>query len=437
MRIFVVADDLTGANDTAVHFAKVGLATATLLAAEDLGALGSFDVFARSTGSRGLPGREAYDLAQQVTLALGADAGDLIYKKIDSALRGNLAAEIEGVLDALPGAHAAVVAPAYPKNGRTTVAGCQLIGGVPVSETEMANDPVAPVREAHIPTLLRRLSQARVAEIGLAEIEKGAAHVSGELERLARAGCRFIVCDAISDRDLESVARAALAVQGAVPCGSAGLAEALARVLAEGRPIGGERPDDREPGRSRPYGPLFGVVGSKSRVAKAQVERLRAETVRVACLELPPEDLADATGEGDAFRRRVADRIAASLRGGNHVVVYAGEGSSAVPGGVAPERIVATLGALVRDVLASTRVGTIYLTGGDTAEAALRALGTQALELLGEVEPGIVLGRLLGGAGAGVFTVTKAGSFGDAGVLVRIAQRLRAVRRGGVPGTPP
>ena len=52
----------------------------------------------------------------------------------------------------------------------------------------------------------------------------------------------------------------------------------------------------------------------------------------------------------------------------------------------------------------------IVATGGDTANALCSALGTQALEILGEVEAGIPIMRLLGEQSLPL--VTKAGGFG-------------------------
>src|SRR5690606_25502766 len=78
----------------------------------------------------------------------------ILYKKIDSALRGPIAAELSGLLDALARAHRILVAPAFPAAGRTTVDGVQRLDGRPVHLTPMADDPLNPVRLSHIPTLL-------------------------------------------------------------------------------------------------------------------------------------------------------------------------------------------------------------------------------------------------------------------------------------------
>jgi uncharacterized protein YgbK (DUF1537 family) len=69
-------------------------------------------------------------------------------------------------------------------------------------------------------------------------------------------------------------------------------------------------------------------------------------------------------------------------------------------------------------VLAAVRDGAdaVVLTGGDTAAAALDALGTTGFAVLDEVEPGVPVGRLRGPFA--VAAVTKAGGFGSEDALV-------------------
>src|SRR5215212_4460698 len=150
MLIAVIADDLTGAADTGVQFVHAGYRTAvffrvTQKLADDL------DAVAFDTDSRTMPAGFA---AKRVLDAAHVSRGArIVYKKLDSTLRGNIAAELAAVLNAAR-RDPAVVAPAFPAAGRTTAGGTQFVHGVPVDETEMRNDPRTPVLEAHVPTLL-------------------------------------------------------------------------------------------------------------------------------------------------------------------------------------------------------------------------------------------------------------------------------------------
>ena len=69
--------------------------------------------------------------------------GPLLFKKVDSTLRGNVAAELAAALRTRralisPPARVGIVfAPAFPALGRTTVNGRQLVYGQPLRETEL------------------------------------------------------------------------------------------------------------------------------------------------------------------------------------------------------------------------------------------------------------------------------------------------------------
>src|ERR687895_1557294 len=150
MLIAIIADDLTGAADTGVQFVHAGYRTAVFFRATEVLEDG-LDAVVFDTDSRAMPA--GFAAKRVVDAAHAAGEARIVYKKLDSTLRGNVAAELAA---ALGGARRdrAVVALAFPAAGRTTVGGSQRVHGVPVDETEMANDPHTPVREAHVPSLL-------------------------------------------------------------------------------------------------------------------------------------------------------------------------------------------------------------------------------------------------------------------------------------------
>lgn len=139
-RIAIIADDLTGALDTSTPFALHGLRVAAPLVVKDIGdALGANpDVIAVNTASRAL-GREAAasrvrEVAERL---LGAGRPNVIFKKIDSRLKGNIAAECGSLAQAF-GFREAVIAPAVPDQERFTVGGAITGRGI---ETPLAIAP--------------------------------------------------------------------------------------------------------------------------------------------------------------------------------------------------------------------------------------------------------------------------------------------------------
>jgi len=135
-RIAVIADDLTGANDTGAQFAKIGLRTLVVLESTQEQSLRDHDVVVITTDSRALPAQDAYRKVANAAEWVRQRQYDAVYKKIDSTLRGNLGSEIEAIMDVL-GCKLAIVAPAFPQDWedyywRLPVAET----GVPIEATE-------------------------------------------------------------------------------------------------------------------------------------------------------------------------------------------------------------------------------------------------------------------------------------------------------------
>ena len=118
----IIADDLTGANDTALQFHNSGANTKILLNNEiSLDPKTDADVWALSTESRNLTIDNAIEALQKtVNLIKERFSFNYIYKKIDSTLRGHIAIETLLVLEMLE-YDAAIIIPAFPQEGRTTV----------------------------------------------------------------------------------------------------------------------------------------------------------------------------------------------------------------------------------------------------------------------------------------------------------------------------
>jgi len=147
VKVAIVADDLTGAADSAAPFAARGLETVVALSS---GAVVEADVVALDTDSRAAPAPE------RVAAAFRALRAEMLVKKIDSTLRGHVAVEIEAAV-AATGAEA-IVAPAFPAMGRV-IRGARLLVdgedvldaaercGRDVRDAETEDDLAAIVRE--------------------------------------------------------------------------------------------------------------------------------------------------------------------------------------------------------------------------------------------------------------------------------------------------
>ena len=170
-RLLIIADDFTGALDTGVQFAARGAKTCV---ATDPGydfsqAGADIQVMVLDAETRHLTPEAAYKTVFRAVKDALAAGFRYIYKKTDSALRGNVGAELTAVLDAA-GADRLAFLPALPKMGRITRNGVHYIDGVPVADSVFGQDPFEPVTASSLeeiiaaqskrPVVLHRLGEA-------------------------------------------------------------------------------------------------------------------------------------------------------------------------------------------------------------------------------------------------------------------------------------
>jgi uncharacterized protein YgbK (DUF1537 family) len=147
-RIAILADDLTSAADGAAPFVARGLE-----ARIGRGALPrqAAAVVAVDSASRSATSSQAAERVTRLTVQLAGCA--VLYKTVDSTLRGHITAELEACF-AASGRTSLVFAPAFPEAGRTTVGGIQLVDGVPVADSSYGQDPVHPARHSALADLI-------------------------------------------------------------------------------------------------------------------------------------------------------------------------------------------------------------------------------------------------------------------------------------------
>jgi len=397
IKLGVIADDLTGAMDTGVQFAKQGLHTLVLLSDQEQP---SAEVVALSTDSRDEPAGEAYRRARQAAKRL---RGRFIYKKIDSNLRGNIGPELEGVLDEL-GWQRALVAPAFPAAGRTTVDGYHRVDGVLLSEGAFAHDPLWPATESHLPTVLSRQTRRSVGYLPLSMIEKGEQTV---IRALMNEPAAIVAADAAEQRHLHMLARAlARMAEQWLPCGSAGWAEEWPQALGWARPGFASfhwRPDFR---------PVLVVAGSRHPATLRQLQ-CAASGNNVHLIHWPAEE---------DWATKVQAEVIPWLNRGHHVALTTA--FSEYQSGKEKATAEALAQAAVKAGALSSLAGFV-VTGGDIARALCRALGAKALQIHGEVEAGVPAGTLVGGLADGLRIVTKAGAFGDETAILRCIECIQ------------
>lgn len=412
MKALIIADDFTGANDTGMQLAKKGARTEVVMN-RSVRASPRTDVLVLNTESRGL---NAQDARRQVVQAMQSVAAQIaltsliLYKKIDSTLRGNLGAEIDAAMQ-IGNRRMAIVAPAIPSVGRTTENGECCVYGIPLLQTEFASDPKTPVLSSRIKTLIEAQSNCPVSEVGLLQVQSG--HLSKHLQQLipARGEC-IVVCDARTYDDLATIAKAALSLSVApLLVGAAGLADAL--------------PPSRYCTQSVLL-PVLVVAGSMSEATWHQVEQVRqahrAEVVDVDVRSLLGVDngrqlsvLVDDSCRILSAGKHCILRTCRTLEERNNIHSLCQEFHLSLR--ELGETLSHILGALTLRIVDGTKVGALFLTGGDIATSVAQALGATGYRIQGEVAPCIPWGTFINSEIEDLPVITKAGGFGTDNTL--------------------
>ncbi len=421
----IIADDLTGANDTALQFMLNNADTHILLNTEQEPAISDApQVWAIATETRNIAPEYAFEKVKQATKYLLDKVNpDYFYKKIDSTIRGNIAVEVMSMLEVLEW-DAALIMPAFPQENRITVGGYQLLKSVPIERTEMARDPHSPIFESHLPTLLQSQLGNNlkniVGSIELKTILDGAGPILQAINKLVENGVKIIVADAVSITDLEQLA---LAMQKSnykiLPVGNAAAGKVLSNEwipkdeYSEVLPI------------KLPKLPKFIVSGSATQITLNQIDKYEQSEdfeENSLVIELGMDTILGGVKED------LVNRIVSNLVGSNVVLIHTSKLLNNFDGfsedtmkadltksGLAGA-VTDFLAELTKQVLSKCKAVLITL-GGETSYKCCNAIDANQLKLIDEVLPAIALSK---NATSDQWLVTKSGNLGGVNTLIEI-----------------
>lgn len=461
----MLADDLAGAHDAAIPFAKRDFAVAVVSDPDRLDRFDSADLVVLNTNTRSCGEAEAADRVRGACEAIKFRSGRLIYKKIDSTLRGHVGFEIDLVSDMM-NFGLTVCAPAFPEMGRTTVGGYQLLHGVPVRGRDMAG-PDIPPQHAFIPDLLDNGCDRKRAHIDLKTVHGGSAAIREAVARIkAGPGTAVVVdmadpvgwnglLDAVLE-DREALAERRSFVPGTAStllCGSGGMAGALAERLArtwtprasssrKTHASLSRKPRAAAPSSPQKDGPVLVFACSLQDTTVRQVEEVKGRKSAAIC-PFDPLLIVDERKRLDEVDRLVKSVSEAMAEGRNAVVTPKRpdrsqlqawfEQLSEVAGRRDPaSMVIENLGIVARRLFAASGPGGIVLTGGETAESVFHELDGDGAWILDGIEPGVAHAAVAGGPQDGMRVVIKPGSFGDEHTLAKAMECL-APRAGDTP----
>ncbi len=420
--IGIIADDLTGADDTALQFHLRGANTQILLDPEILPEnKKSTQVWAIPTETRNIDAHTAYERVKQATKILSESLGvEYFYKKMDSTLRGHIAVEALAMLEVLEW-DAAVIIPAFPQEGRTTIGGYHLLRGIPIERTEFARDPRFPIYESHIPTILKNELQNQqddiVDLIELKTVIKGAGPILKKMNELIEKGVKLIVVDAISVTDIEQVVLAMeKSAHNILPCGSAGCAQVLGNIWLP-------EMENHQQEKTIPSMPKLVVSGSATQSTAAQIQKLQDDDDidNTYFINLKMEDILEGVND------EIVQRVSENLIKDNVVVVHTSDltvdskiiSQILFDNELSKNQFISKIGdylaCLTKKVLFN-RDAILITIGGETSFRCCRAINSNSLQIIDAICPAIPLCLDT----KAQWIVTKSGNLGNSNTLIDI-----------------
>ena len=368
----LIADDLTGALDTAVEF--VGVYGPIAVERSDALSNKLPDCLAIDSGTREKTATEAEAIVGGIAPLL--QGADLAFKKVDSLFRGPWAAELAACFRLGYWRHC-ILAPAFPHHGRHTRGGRQVLYAGKDAWRDVSGDLVTHLRAEGLPAFNTTLGSLE------------GKHIPDGIH----------VFDAHTDDDLDAIiAWVSSRLEGPVLwSGTGGLARALARnielatqLLPHAERDAGERhPAPSVPISRRLQRPVLGLFGSDQPITLAQLQACGPNWLKLG------ED-ADAKTVDHQIRQSGVAMVSLDLPTG-------------LERDDAARRIATTFGRMARALPAP---GTLIVAGGETLRNLCSALDVSALSITGQAAPGLPRSTIVDGPWQGTTVISKSGAFG-------------------------
>ena len=424
---YIIADDLTGANDTGVQFTKKGYNTkvsifnkqSTIIIPDNL------DVFVVDTETRELKSKIAREKLRNILKKLNINKNDMIYKKVDSTLRGNVGDEIEEIMNILK-KDICVFSPSFPSYQRITVGGYLIVDQKHLGVSEYCCYNSTQVENSFIPFLLKTQTNFPIGQIDLKDVVKGQKTILSKINKLYQKGNKIIVIDSISEQHLADIFSSGLKFDGSVLfSGSAGLANNFPNTY--------NKNEDLKINIENSKSPVIVVAGSRNSIMEDQINYLK-DRVNFAELKI---DLEQIFSNKDGILDNYSTKCIEAVKANRDLVIH----TNAIYN---EEKLInkklmlkyklsfreleihikTFLGELISKILKNNCVRNLFLTGGDIALGVCEELGIYDMDILDELLPGIPL-AIANYENYKLNIITKAGGFGKKDTLYNLINKLK------------
>jgi uncharacterized protein YgbK (DUF1537 family) len=414
-RMIILADDLTGANDTAIQFVNRGLSAVVITHTECFSPdfYKDYDVIAVSTNSRGMSSIDAYKIVRETIRKGKIKDRHFFYKKIDSVLRGNPGGELAAVIDEI-GIPLVIAAPSFPANQSILKHGRLSSGTGIVDAVQVLSEGI----------------NRKVESIPLEEIRRGEKNMTNYIMDRHVGGTAVFVADAVSDTDLEMIYRSSMCLEKPlILAGAAAFASHIAAALgsALGRPSG-----EADLISLRDNGSVLIIAGTRQGETAEQITTL-SRILSIPIIRFKVDRIIEDKSEEAIIES--FNEAAQQMRQKQNICIVAVESmfKSTIPLGAVARHaetettgnaITEALGILARKLFDAFEFSVVICTGGDTSLGVCSSLEITGIQPVAEICPGIPLGKIIAGPHEGRYIITKSGRFGNNGSLLEITHYL-------------
>ena len=423
---YIIADDLTGANDTGVQFSKKGYNAIVSILEEsgDIIIPHETDVLVIDTETREIDAKTACQRLRNVLKKLNFSDKDIFYKKVDSTLRGCIGAELEEMMNFLK-KDICIFTPAFPSHQRITIGGYLIINGSPLGLSKYYSGDLKVGEASFISFLLKQQTSLPIARIDFIDVIKGQEAIFEKLNKLYQEGNKIIIVDATEEVHLKDIFNSINRFEGSVLyAGSAGLANCFPEIYNKNRKF--------KLNMEKNKGPILIVGGSRNPITKSQITHLKGE-IDFFDLNI---DIEEIWSNRKTILKHCLTESITVIKNGQHLVIHTDpfyNDKENINNKLMQKHnlsfrelelvIRKFLGELTAEIVRNSPARNLILTGGDIALGVCSALGIKNLYIVDELLPGIPLStdNL---KNFNLKIITKAGGFGEKDTLFKLIKKL-------------
>lgn len=422
----VIADDVTGANDIGIMYAKAGLHTLVYSFGDgELKEYEKCDVLIIDTDSRFDTRMIAYEKVCRALDQVPKEGTIQYINKQCSVFRGNIGAEFDAMLDTLD-QNFAVIVLGFPNNGRTTRHSRHFVFDTLLEDSQFCKDPVHPMTSSDLVEILKKQTVRSVSAIHYEVYQQGKDAVKEALAK-AKKKVQYCIMDVRDNEDLKLLAE--VLADEKIICGSSALSEFLAQNYSKKNPA--PYPLIEESLEEK----ILCMAGSLTPQTSAQIQFMKDQGYPV--FQLDTTKLFTASE-----KKQESDRIIKQVNliyeaGSRFALIHTMNKEKEVEKtkeialtsncGIydnteVSSMVSAVLAQIGESVIRKNQIAGIIICGGDTSASICAKLNISGMKVLDEIESGLPTCQSVNAPYYKM--VLKSGSFGTAEFIEKAVNKL-------------